>query len=132
MSIHLKNQILGVSENTVFREQAYRIRYLHERNLSHQPDAEVSLREQLRRCELRSREFNGYGFFTNLAVPEDAPRCLTLDRTLHASAMVNNQSCGFILWLTDGRLDFLEGYPLGGDSWPDHASFSAITLHQPS
>lgn len=94
------------------------------------PQSEKCLREQLRQSKLRSREFNGYGFFTNLAIPEHVPPCPDLDGTLHASALVNDQLCGFILWIKDGRIDFLEGYPLGGDAWPENESFKAITLNK--
>src|SRR5277367_6622741 len=82
------------------------------------PQSEHCLREQLRQSQLRSREFNGYGFFTNLVIPEHAPGCPDLDQTLLASALVDDQLCGFILWITDGKIVCLEGYPLGGDSWP--------------
>jgi hypothetical protein len=95
-----------------------------------QPDSEECLREQLRHSELRSREFNGYGFFTNIAVPENVPGCPALNRTLHASALVDDQSCGFILWIEAGRIDCLEGYPLGGDAWPQVEVFKDITLNK--
>jgi hypothetical protein len=95
-----------------------------------QPQSEQYLREQLRQSELRSRELNGYGFFTNLVVPEHVPNCPDLGRTLHASALVDGQLCGFILWIKDGKIDFLEGYPLGGDSWPENESFKAISLNR--
>jgi hypothetical protein len=98
--------------------------------LQGKPQSEQCLREQLRHSELRSREFNGYGFFTNLAISEHAPRRPNLGRTLLASALVDDQLCGFILWITDGKIDFLEGYPLGRDSWPENESFRAITLNK--
>ena len=94
------------------------------------PQSEQCLREQLRQSELRSRERNGYGFFTNLVVPEHVPDCPDLDRTLLASGLVDDQLCGFILWIKDGKIDFLEGYPLGGDSWPENESFKAISLNK--
>jgi hypothetical protein len=95
-----------------------------------QPDSEQCLREQLRCSQLRSREFNGYGFYTNIAVSEDVPGCPGLSRTLHASALVDNQSCGFILWIDAGRIDCLEGYPLGGDAWPEGQDFRDIILNK--
>lgn len=94
------------------------------------PESERCLREQLRQSVLRSREFNGYGFFTNLLVPEQAQSCPDLDGTLFASGLVGNQLCGFILWIKSGKIDFLEGYPLGGDSWPENESFTAINLNK--
>jgi hypothetical protein len=91
--------------------------------LQGEPGSEQCLREQLRQSGLRSREFNGYGFFTNFVIPKQVPPCPELDKTLLASGLVDDQLCGFILWITDGKIDFLEGYPLGGDSWPTNESF---------
>jgi hypothetical protein len=67
------------------------------------PQSEQCLWEQLRQSELRSRELNGYGFFTNLVVPEHVPNCPDIDRTLHASALVDDQLCGFILWIKESQ-----------------------------
>ena len=75
-------------------------------------------------------EFNGYGFYTNISVPVDLPGCTALSRTLHASALVDDQSCGFILWIEAGRIDCLEGYPLGGDAWPHAETFRDIILNK--
>jgi hypothetical protein len=55
---------------------------------------------------------------------------LELDGTLLASALVDKQLCGFILWIKDGKIDFLEVYPLGGDSWPKNGSFTATNLNR--
>jgi hypothetical protein len=93
------------------------------------PQSEQCLREQLRHSELRSRELNEYGFFTNLVIPDHVPGCPDLMGTLHASALVDDQLCGFILWIAGGKIECLEGYPLGGDSWPENESFKAITLN---
>jgi hypothetical protein len=94
-----------------------------------QPQSEQCLWDQLRQSELRSRERNGYGFFTNFLVPEHVPSCPTLKRTLLASGLVGGELCGFILWIKNGKIDFLEGYPLGGESWPINESFEAISLN---
>lgn len=94
------------------------------------PQSEQCLREQLQQSELGSREFNGYGLFTNFVVAEQVPRCPGLDRTLLASGLVDDKLCGFILWIRDGKIDFLEGYPLGGDSWPENESFTTFNLNK--
>lgn len=93
------------------------------------PSSEGCFRFQLHNSRLDVREFNGYGFFTNIIVPNDVPACSPLNAQLLASAMVSKQLCGFILWIADGRIDFLEGYPLGGDSWPENESFEQIELN---
>jgi hypothetical protein len=88
---------------------------------------EISL--QLRICELTSREHNGYGFFTNLAIPEGSPELPYVNYRLHASAQVGGELCGFMLWIKNGRVDFLEGYPLGGDAWPKREDITDIKLN---
>jgi hypothetical protein len=94
-----------------------------------QPQAERQcLLEQLRQSELSSRKLTGYGFFTNFTIPDHVPGC-SLVRELLASAFVDEQLCGFILWMSGGRIECLEGYPLGGDSWPENESFKSITLN---
>jgi hypothetical protein len=119
MDIYLKIPHLTPLENAVI-----------EAILRGTPQSEQCLLEQLRHSELGSRELNGYGFFTTLVIPEHVPRCPDLDTTLHASSLVDHQLCGFILWITDGKIDFLEGYPLGGDSWPENECFESVTVNK--
>jgi hypothetical protein len=73
---------------------------------------------QLSQSKLESRENNGYGFYTNFLVDDNAPACPLGNERLHANTLVGGELCGFILWMRDGKAHFLEGYPLGGDSWP--------------
>jgi hypothetical protein len=42
--------------------------------------------------------------------------------------MVGGELCGFMLWIRDGKVDFLEGYPLGGDAWPNDERFEGLNL----
>jgi hypothetical protein len=83
---------------------------------------------------LESREHNGYGFYTNFHVP-DGTQLVSLpapliDRRFAASTVVGGQLCGFLLWIVNGKIEFLEGYPLSGDEWPSNESFGPITLDQ--
>ena len=94
------------------------------------PTDEECLRHQLENTQLHLREFNGYGFFTHITVPGEAPACSFVTGQLLANALVGNQLCGFILWITGGKIDFFEGYPLGGDSWPESESFEQIKLNR--
>ena len=72
---------------------------------------------------MTNREFTVVGFFTRLHVPAyvpDAP--VTRDR-LHladvaASLTGLEHDAGFVLWITRGRLDTLEGFSYG-EPWPD-------------
>jgi hypothetical protein len=93
------------------------------------PSSEECFRFQLQNSRLDVREFNGYGFFTNIVVADEVPVCLPLNAQLPANALVSKQLCGFILWIANGKIDFLEGYPLGGDSWPEDESFEQIELN---
>ena len=95
-----------------------------------QEDTEITraLREQLATCTLESRERNGYGFFTNFHVIDSAPKCSIENIELgDASAVVGGEKCGFILFVREGRIEFLEGFPLGGDSWPTSEQFEKVT-----
>jgi len=86
------------------------------------------LRTQLASCSLESRERNGYGFFTNFKVDDAAPRCGRSDFELgDAAAVISDQRCGFILFVREGTISFLEGYPLGGDEWPSPENIEKVT-----
>ena len=75
--------------------------------------------EQLATCSLESREHNGYGIYTHFLISNTAPRCSSNSFELNdISAVVGGQLCAFILFVRDGKVAFLEGFPLGGDEWP--------------
>ena len=75
-----------------------------------------AIAEQFATCSLESREHNGYGIYMNFQISDTAPRCSTDDFELNdISAIIGGQLCGFILFVRDGRVAFLEGFPLGGD-----------------
>jgi hypothetical protein len=82
-----------------------------------------ALRRQLAGSRVRSREFTGVGFFTNLTVPPDATRApvgaqrVTLG---DVAASMNGlaHGAGFVLFITDGMLDFLEGFTYD-EPWPE-------------
>jgi len=87
------------------------------------------LASQLSSSQLKSREFNGYGFFINFLIQDDVPRLPWQDYRLHAQAKIGGELCGFMLWIKSGRVDFLEGYPLGGDAWPESQEVSELKLN---
>jgi hypothetical protein len=89
------------------------------------------LGEQLTSCSLESREHNGYGFFTNFNVDEAAPRCAKENFELgDVSVVLSGQLCGFILFVRAGKIDFLEGFPLGGDEWPSPEKIQKVSRFQ--
>jgi hypothetical protein len=83
---------------------------------------------QLASSRLESRELNGYGFFTNFLVDENAPSCDLVDGRLHASARIGTELCGFMIWVKNGKISFLEGYPLGGDALPLNGVVTELKL----
>ena len=84
------------------------------------PKSQDSLRTQLNLSRRESRVHNGYGFYTTFAVPGNSLAAPLRNAHLGASAYVDDRLCGFLLWIEDGRVNFLEGYPLGGDAWPNN------------
>lgn len=79
-------------------------------------------------CKLERREINGYGFFTHFVMIVDVPALSWTNHIIHAHAVIGGESCGFMLWIEDGKIDFLEGYPLGGDAWPRGESIEGLTV----
>lgn len=68
------------------------------------------LRTQWQLATLKSREFSGSGFFTNIVVPADAR---TLGESVNleigdVNGDVSGVSCGFLLFIRSGVIDFLE------------------------
>jgi hypothetical protein len=99
---------------------------LSELLLNENEDSQV-MYEQLASCSLESREHNGYGFYTNFRVDPAVPLCLRENFELGGvSVVLSGQQCGFILFVTGGRIDFLEGYPLGGDEWPSPENIEKV------
>jgi hypothetical protein len=92
------------------------------------PTLEI-LRIQLRAAATLSREFTGCGFSTHFAVPESMPRVNgrhnfeIFDVVADVAGLV--AGAGFILFIRDGVLSFLEGVTYGDEEWP--ADVAAIT-----
>lgn len=78
------------------------------------------LRQQYRQSEVVKREFTGVGFFTTFRVDDSAPR-LPDNRSLcidDGVGEIDGVDVGFVLFITDGVLDMLEGFTYGTDEWP--------------
>lgn len=80
------------------------------------------LRQQVRTCRVRKREFTGAGFYTWLTVPPDAPQTspsgtFTLSGA-HAELAGLDHGAGFVLFVTNGILDNLEGFSYD-EPWPE-------------
>jgi hypothetical protein len=89
------------------------------------------LREQLASSSLESREHTGYGFFTNFKVDGAAPPCARVNFELgDVTVVLSGQLCGFILFVREGKIAFLEGFPLGGDEWPSSENIEKVSGFQ--
>lgn len=95
-----------------------------------------TLRRQFESAKVAKREYTGHGFFTHFEVPADVPRLpnnrsFELDDLYGASR--DSQwpwpEFGFILFVRNGAIDFLEGYTYY-DTFPEPGSvdYDQITL----
>jgi len=83
------------------------------------PGDRESFALQVAALTVRSRENTGAGFFTHFDVDNSSVTNPLPDlRSLSVEAEVEGLSdgLGFILWVKEGRIDFLEGYTFGPDS----------------
>ena len=77
------------------------------------------LQRQLDRATVTKRENTGGGFFTDIAVPEDAQRAecpRVLGYATHARVEGLEYGLGFVLFMEDGKLHLLEGFAWGPES----------------
>jgi hypothetical protein len=82
----------------------------------------AALRTQLDSCEVSSREFTGVGFFTNLKPDRSVGPAPTSRPRIHITGVDAKMSglkhgAGFVLFVMDGYLDFLEGFSYD-EPWP--------------
>ena len=85
------------------------------------------LRRQLEVATVSSREHSGVGFFTNFEVPAELRLSFN---TLHlegveATIAGLQYGAGFVVFISDGVIDCLEGFTYGED-WP--AEVTEFTL----
>jgi hypothetical protein len=73
----------------------------------------TELFDLLDQMQFQSREHNGYGFYTNFVATSE--KLASFNFPIGASALVDSEDCGFLLWP-----DCLEGFPLGGEAWPNN------------
>jgi hypothetical protein len=81
------------------------------------------LRTQLESCTVAKREFTGAGVFVTFSVPETAPQLPQKDSFSFGDVGADihglQHGAGFVLWVREGVLDFLEGYTYD-EPWPEH------------
>jgi hypothetical protein len=82
-----------------------------------------ALRRQFERSKVASRRLSGVGFFTGFDVPGDTPRAPVTTGRLTLSDVVAKvdgleHGAGFVLFIEDGVLEFLEGFSYE-EPWSD-------------
>lgn len=83
----------------------------------------AALRRQLETVRVTSVEEDGYGIFVNLEV-DPATRILNPELQENMLSGVSGRSldgehvCAFALFVSDGALSLIDGFPLGPDTWP--------------
>lgn len=88
------------------------------------------LRKQFSESSLTNRENDGYGFFLHFNIPADIQKLTDIydikpDFTItdvQVRFAPEYKLFGLALFIKDGLIDFLDGYPLEGEAWPDSVS----------
>ncbi len=77
----------------------------------------ISFKEQYSNAIIASREYTGYGFFTTFNIHDNFVKNSLNGRIDDVMAKLNdNDIYYFILYITNGKIDTLEGFTIG-DSW---------------
>lgn len=89
----------------------------------------LTLRDQLSKSKIESRELSGVGFFLNFSVPESVPR-IGLGRIVIGDVYFDLEGIenggGAILFVDDGHVSMLEGYLNGDEQWPKEAHLTRV------
>ncbi len=80
-----------------------------------------ALRKQLARCNVKSRELTGVGFFTTF-IPAQSDDVLSRVKSfkigdVFAEIEETKHGAGFLLYVENGKIDMLEGYTFD-EPWP--------------
>lgn len=90
----------------------------------------VELRRQFEVCTIKKRKFTGHGFFTDFSVPEETQKRvgldLVLDDVLGEDISGLQNGAGFLLFIKDGILDYLEGFSYE-ERWPESVNEFKLT-----
>lgn len=99
------------------------------------PDGEPysALRQQLAHASIAKREFSGVGFFTHFSLPTGAPirRDVTDMQLGEVAADIDGlqHGAGFLLFVRDGVISFLEGFTYD-EPWPNDSAKFTVHSHQ--
>ena len=92
----------------------------------------VALRSQAEKARLASREHTGAGFYLTFDIPADIPP-LSQQPDLYfgdvkAKLSGLKHGAGFVVFVTGGRLDMLEGYSYD-EPWPEVIGEYELSYH---
>jgi hypothetical protein len=95
----------------------------------------VALRAQMRGLRVKTREFSGTGFFTELAptsraIPAPVPSGKLRFGDVHATIGGLTHGAGFLLYVDAGLLHMLEGYSYE-EKWPEELDVFSVTYADP-
>ncbi|MEN6413984.1 MAG: hypothetical protein ABFC84_14675 [Veillonellales bacterium] len=94
--------------------------------LDGQDDNLAVLRDQYAQSAVKKREYSGTGFFTSFEIPDDISKLKT-SKSIQLGDVVAEikgvkDGVGFVLFIKNGVIDFLEGYTYGEEKWPKEIS----------
>jgi hypothetical protein len=97
-------------------------------------DILATLRKQSEAAVVVQREMTGVGFYTTFSIPDSIDR-LPDNRSFQFGDVVADMpglehGAGFLLFVKDGALDFLEAYTYD-EPWPEHVSTFELTYATP-
>jgi hypothetical protein len=87
-----------------------------------------ALRTQWELADVKSREFSSGGFFTNFSIPATAPN-LGQNSNFEigdVNGEISGVACGFLLFVRNGLIDFLEGHVWGGERFPANPAIDRL------
>ncbi len=88
----------------------------------------TALRNQYAAASVVNREFSGVGFFTTYSVPSQLPRIEPPNfevSDIQVEVLGTIADIGIVLFVRDGKIDFLEGYTYAG-LWPDNLELLSL------
>ncbi|PYJ09088.1 MAG: hypothetical protein DMF06_11070 [Verrucomicrobia bacterium] len=92
-----------------------------------------ALRQQLAHASVAKREFSGVGFFTHFSLPTDARIRRDLSDcqlgSIGADIAGLQHGAGFLLFVRDGVVSFLEGFSYD-EPWPAEVKEFRVYAHQ--
>jgi len=81
------------------------------------------LRKQYEKATVKSRKFSGTGFYTEFEFPDGVVKLEPLKSFQFGDVIGSmdgvNDGVGFVLFVKNGVIDFLEGYTYGNEKFPE-------------